>query len=268
MEVATYSINTIAMPWNIQGKNEYFPKGVFMKWSIFFRRTSVCSAISCAFFLLAGLVTSVSAAQIFSSSYDMRNGDLSSPGTSLMDDTYAGAGATGNRTVPYSPLAGGLGDLTNGLIAPGNWDAYPLFFVGWRDYYVPNPTITFYFGSTVNIDEVKINMNKGYNPSSVTFTMGSTSTNGSVSNDISGGANAWYDFLNLGLTGNTLVVTLNDRQAEFIGPNYLARDWILISEVEFYGSNVPAVPEPATMLLLGSGLIGLAGYGRKKFFKK
>ena len=33
------------------------------------------------------------------------------------------------------------------------------------------------------------------------------------------------------------------------------------------GNQPLATPEPATLLLLGTGLVGLAGYGRKRFKK-
>jgi len=87
------------------------------------------------------------------------------------------------------------------------------------------------------------------------------------------------DFTSGGQYGRQPSDTTNDNTGQFINPGGgfgYGTDWqpwtvlgATQSDIAFrLEGTTGQVPEPATMLLLGSGLLGLAGYGRKKFFKK
>jgi len=117
---------------------------------------------------------------------------------------------------------------------------------------------TYTYVDTSNIDNIfDPGTGSGVNLDRVELTDGTNTWNATITSQI---GNVWtWQSPNLGTvyaTGTTFTAT-----AYFSDQSY-ATDSVTV----YCGSTAP-IPEPTTMLLLGSGLIGLAGIGRRKMKK-
>ena len=198
--------------------------------------------------------TTAIAAPIAVTSYDMPNGNGQASGGSFnyWDINYIGVGAT---TTDGAPLTGGTGDLTDGIIASGNWSTVENStgtgpYVGWFQAATPNPLVTFNFAGNPTITGIGIHFdNSGI---SGVFAPGALLING-VATTFAAPPTGFIgtSIINgLNLTGNSLTIEFQQ----------LHGTWTFVSEVRFDGTPGSNVPEPASwaLLLTGFALAGTA----------
>lgn len=183
--------------------------------------------------VLAG--TAAASDQIMPLSYDMLNGET---GTyTYWDDSYNG---TGDTMQSLSPLTGGLGDLTDGVVATTNWNVTPGPYVGWN---TVTPTITFQFSAGMLIDTILLYVDDS-NGSGGVSTPGSVRVQAGAFDQVyaipdgASGAPITFAVSDLALATDTIALTVYDG----------THSWVFISEIEFYG--IPA-PGAAGVLVIG-----------------
>lgn len=195
-----------------------------------------------AFGLLSGYLM-MQAAVVSPTSYDMPNGYTGS--YSYHDETYNGSGVV---TSDGAALSGGLGDLTDGIVATDSWFVEEVVangpYVGWTI----DPLITFQFASITDFTTIRIHFDDSDGAGGVSRPA-SVTINGTlfVVAEPAGSAPFWAEFDVSGLASTDTVGVQIAR----------SNSWVFASEVEFQDDQ-STVPEPSTLLVMGSGLAGLA----------
>jgi hypothetical protein len=199
----------------------------------------------------------LAAAQVYSTGYDMKNGDGQASGGSFnyWDKAYSGTGST---TTDGAALSGGSGDLTDGVVAGDYWfnvenGAGTGPYVGWRgDVDVKDPLVTFHFAGSPTLTGIRVHVDnslaggvgqpRGY---LVDGTLVSATT-------LAAGTIGWVDLSGFSVTGGTHTL-------QFLTDNSGFYPWVFVSEVTFDGTT-GGVPEASVwaMLLAGFGLTGAA----------
>ena len=211
-------------------------------------RTSLTAAL-----MAFAVIPMAQAATVNPTSYAMENGNGQASGGSFnyWDLNYTG---TGNTNVDGSPLSGGLGDLTDGIIATDNWfntenGAGTGPYVGWLN---KNPLIDFFFDAVQSF-------------TSVTFYVDDAEGAGGVSQPASITVNGtnYLTLLNPGSAPFAITIELGSLFADELNVQIFASNaWVFVSEVTFDGVPAP-VPLPAGGVLLLGALAGLAALRRR-----
>jgi hypothetical protein len=191
----------------------------------------------------AMLPSGAGAAVINPTTYSTINGGIGS--FNYADDAYTGTNIGGF-------LSGGLGELTDGIVATARWNSTPGPYVGWR---FISPEITFSFEPLDDLAKVTFFFDDAqgaggvFLPGSLSFDFGSGYVLGTPTITSQGNLGVYtYDFTNI--SADSFKVRIDSDQ-----------EWVMLTEVDFEGTLTPAIapiPEPASwaMMLGGFGLVG------------
>jgi len=188
----------------------------------------------------------------FSGSETVIDFDEILPGEAITDQ-YAALGVTFPSSPPDQFRGAPLGTTINGTMSGANFSPINNPIVA--EFSTLQNKVGMYFGTIAGEEHtVQIQAFLGDSPSPL-----ESQTFLNSGNDILDGGNLAAVFGGIFLDGGVF-----DR-IEFSGISDPKA--FQIDDFRFERSVNP-IPEPATILLLGSGLVGIAGFGRKKFFRK